>query len=57
MKTFIWTMVVIYALEIIGKASMIQSGNLIRKPSHMLIDIAIAVGLIVWAAWLLGTGA
>ena len=50
-------MVVLFAIEITGKAAMLQSGNLTRKPNHMLIDIAIAVGLIVWAAWLLGTGA
>lgn len=54
MKVFIGTIVVMLAVEIIGKAAMLQSRNLTRKPNHMLIDIAIAVGLIVWAAWLLG---
>ena len=54
MKAFVWTMVVLFAIEIVGKASMIQSGNLIRKPSHMVIDIAISLCLVVWAAWLLG---
>ena len=54
MKVFIWTIVVILALDIVSKASMIQTGNLIRKPSHMVIDIAFAIGLIIWAAWLLG---
>ena len=57
MKVFIWTMVVVFVIEITGKASMLNTRNFTTKPSYLLIDIAIATGLIIWAALLLGAGA
>jgi hypothetical protein len=56
MKAFIWTVIVILALEIIGKALMLKDGDHLkpRSPGMMCADIAAGVMLITWGAFVLG---
>lgn len=56
MNTFLWFMVVIMSIYVIGKAVMLWEQDFIRKPQHMICDMAIAVAILAWSAWLLGSG-
>ena len=57
MTTFIWTVVVLFSIEVFGKAIILSMHNYERKPKAMLGDIVISLGMLVWAAWLLGNNA
>jgi hypothetical protein len=57
MKVFIWTVIIIWSLEITGKAIALLKRDFERKPWAMVADIPLGVALIIWAAWLLGNGA
>lgn len=53
MKGFLWTMIVVFGIEIVGKSCMLLTQDTHRNLKFLPWDILIAVGLIVWAATLL----
>lgn len=55
MTAYLWTIVVLLSVEIIGKALLIKDRNYERKPGFMCADIAVGVCLLVWTAYLLGS--
>lgn len=57
MKTFLWVVMVMMAIDVFGKAAMLWKRDFVRQPSHMVGDIVIATTMLAWAAWLLGGGA
>lgn len=54
MKAFVWTMVIVIAVDIFGKAIMLWKQDYQRKPSVMAADIFIGLGFLIWGAWVLG---
>ena len=56
MRAFVWTMLVVLAIDVIGKACMLWQRDFTRNPSHMVSDILFCFGFALWAAYLLGTG-
>lgn len=54
MRIFIWNMVVLIAIEIVGKAWQLYKHDFVMKPGTMGIDIALGVFLVIWGAYLLG---
>lgn len=56
MRTFLWAVVVMMAIDVFGKAVMLWKHDFERKPAHMVGDVAIATAMLCWAAWLLGGG-
>lgn len=53
MKGFLWTMIVVFGIEIVGKAVMLLQQDSRRNLNLLPWDILLSVGLIVWAATLL----
>lgn len=49
-------MLVVLAIDVIGKACMLWQRDFTRNPSHMVSDILFCFGFALWAAYLLGTG-
>jgi hypothetical protein len=53
MNAFLWTMIAVFALNIMGKARMLHTQDFARNPELMPFDMGIEVGLLAWAVYLL----
>ena len=54
MTAFLWTMIVLMALMVIGKLIWLAEGKIPeRNPKHLAVDIVLDAALIVWASILL----
>lgn len=53
MKIFLGVLIVTWILQAVGLAVALQTGDLSRNPKLIPWDIGIAMGLAVWAAYLL----
>lgn len=55
MTVFVWTMAVLFALQVIGKLRWLQKGHLPpRTRAVETIDVVAYIGLLIWVAVLLG---
>lgn len=55
MTWFLWTILVLMALSVLGNLIWLASGDFPpRKPKEAAIDVCINVALVVWAVVLLG---
>ena len=53
MNAFLWTMVVVFGVGILGKACMLHQQDRVRNLALLPWDIAIEVGLLAWAVYLI----
>jgi len=53
MRTFVWFFLVVFILEVFGKAIILANKDFERKPMHIAIDILLNTLFATWAAWLL----
>lgn len=53
MKAFIWTMIVMFGIEILGKACILLQQDTVRNLDFLPWEILIAAGLLAWATTLL----
>jgi hypothetical protein len=53
MNFFLWTMVAVFVIGILGKAFMLLTQDRVRNLGLLPFDILIDVGLLVWAVHLL----
>lgn len=54
MTTFLWTLIALLSLEVVGKLYWLGSGDLPeRTPAVIALDVIGCVALIVWAVYLL----
>ena len=54
MTAFLWVMVVLLALDSLGKISWLSKGVLpAREPFEILCDVVLNFALVGWALWLL----
>jgi hypothetical protein len=56
MRIFIWVVVILFTLEVIGAATLLWKNKMQRDPASMVLGTALSIILIFWAAWLLGSG-
>jgi hypothetical protein len=55
MNAFLWTMVGLLALGVLGKSCQLYMQDTVRNLAFLPWDILINIGLIAWAVWLLAT--
>jgi len=54
MKLFIGVVVVLFVIDVIGKAIMIYKKDYIRTPEAMIFDMFLLLIFIVWGSYLIG---
>jgi len=55
--TFIWVVVVLSGMEILGTSVMLAKHDYQREEVALIADILKTICMLVWAAWLLGNNA
>lgn len=53
MNGFLWTMIAVFAIGILGKACFLYTQDTHRDLAYLPFDILIDAGLLAWAVWLL----
>lgn len=54
MKQFVICMVIVLALDSVGKISLLHKRDVTRTLTGIALDAVFNVGLLVWGAWVLG---
>lgn len=55
MKTFVWVIAILFALNAAGIAIMLHKKEFTRNPNTMVLDILFCIAFAMWAAYLLGS--
>lgn len=56
MTAFIWTIVILLALEAFATTMLIVGQSYKRSPVAMVVDVLLSICLIGWGSFLLGAG-
>jgi hypothetical protein len=56
MKHFVISMAAMLALDVVSKIALLLKRDASRTLKDLAIDACFNVGLLVWAAWALGSG-
>lgn len=52
MTAFLWTMIAVFVLGILGKTCWLLTQDRVRNLALVPWDILVELGLLVWAVWL-----